>query len=344
LFKGFQFCPIGAEMRLPLLVSLFASAFGFSCLDESGQSVDMWAALKAPKGSDYLYYDSTTNKFGASPNSMNDTTTGALTYTTKQLWNAEAYAIWNDGVPNVSNYSYSYGHTKGYFAFDTQGDGFLMIHSIPSFPVGPSDSTRYLGLGGNAYTYAQSLLCLSVSAETLNRVAYKYLLNRPNLYDTLFPIALQPTYGNISKLVNGGYSTAKLCASEILQTQSSMDFQLFAKTEEWNNDLYSACVAPLYETDLWTETWIRGSAEGPTCPTTGYDTLDIKGLDFGSTMNWSETNDHSKWAIALNKGIVCIGDINRMTTQYSRGGGTACISNSVLYLAFKNAVTGTDSC
>jgi deoxyribonuclease-2 len=326
------------------LFSLVASVLGFSCQDESGSAVDMWVAIKAPRGTDYLYYDSTTNKVEPSANSMNDTSTGALTYTTKQLWNAEAYAVWNDEVPNEANYSFSYGHTKGYFAFDTNGDGFLLIHSIPAFPLGPSDSPTYLGLGGNAWTYAQSLLCLSVSAETLNAVSYKYLLNRPNLYDTLFPSSLQPTYGNISKLVNGDYTTAKLCASEVLQTQGGVEFQLFGKTEQWNNDLYSECVAPAYESDLWTETWIRGSAEGPSCPTSGYDTLDIQGLDFGNGFNWSETNDHSKWAIATNKTTVCIGDINRMTTQYSRGGGTACLANPVLFEAFQTAVTGTDSC
>ena len=326
------------------LLSFLSSVFCLSCMDDSNRPTDFWAAMKAPKGTEYLYYDSTTNVFGPSPNSMNDTTTGALTYTTKQLWNAEAYAIWNDEVPNENNYSFTYGHTKGYFAFDSDGDGLLMIHSVPAYPIGPSNSSNYLGLGGNAYTYAQSFLCLSVSAQTLNAASYKFLLNRPHLYDTLFPTSLEPTYGNISKLVKGEYSSAKICSSDILQTSGNVEFQLFGKTTQWNNDLYSECVAPTYKSNLWTETWIRGSAEGPSCPPSGYDTLDIKGLDFGNGFNWSETNDHSKWALAIDLGIVCIGDINRMTTQYSRGGGTACLNNSVLYKAFQTAVTGTDSC
>lgn len=331
-------------MRLTLLLSFAASILGFSCLDESGKDIDLWAAIKAPKGSDYLYYDTNTNVFKPSPNSMNDTTTGALTYTTQQLWSAEAYAIWNDGVPNETNYSFTYGHTKGYFAFDNQAQGFLLIHSVPSYPVGPSSSSTYLGLGGNAWTYAQSFLCLSVSAQTLDAASYKFLLNRPNLYDTLFPSSLASSYGNISKLVKGDYATPKLCASVFLETNQGTPFQLFAKTTEWNNDLYSACVAPALESTLLTETWIRGSAEGPSCPTTGYDTLDINGLDFGSGFAWTETNDHSKWAIASNTTTVCIGDINRMTTQFSRGGGTVCLNNSVIFDAFQSAITGTDSC
>lgn len=331
-------------LRYFSLFLYFLMTSAMSCLDETGKEVDIWVAIKAPKGTDYLYYDSSTNVFKESPNSMNDTSTGALSFTTKQLWTANVYALWNDEVPNENNYSFSYGHTKGFFAFDTNHSGYLLIHSIPAFPIGPSQSPMYLGLGGNAWTYAQSLLCVSVSAETLNAVAYKYILNKPHLYDILFPSSYKPIYGNISNLVSGYSTTAKLCASDLLATQGNVSFQLFAKTEQWNNDLYSACVTPTYQTDLWTETWIRGSAEGPSCPSSGYDTLDIQGLDFGNGMKWSETNDHSKWAIALNKNIVCIGDINRMTTQYSRGGGTACLSNTILFQSFQTAVTGTDSC
>ena len=331
-------------MKVLSILAALPLVAGLSCLDEEGKSVDMWVALKAPRGTDYLYYDTTSGRLDLSPNSMNDTSRGALTYTAKQLWSADVYALWNDEVPNEVNYSFTYGHTKGIFGFDIESNGFLLIHSIPAYPVGPANSSTYLGLGGNAWTYAQSLLCLSLSAETLNSIAYKFLLNRPHLYDTLFPSSLESQYGNISKLVKGEYASPKLCASDTFKTQNSMSFDLFAKTAQWNNDLYSECVAPTLESTLWTETWIRGSAEGPVCPSDGYDTLDVQAVDFGNGINWTETNDHSKWAIAVNTSMLCIGDINRMTTQYSRGGGTACFENSYLVNVFEQAVSGLDSC
>jgi deoxyribonuclease-2 len=311
-------------------------------MDESGFPVDQWVAIKQPRGSQYLYGESLT----VSPYSMNDTENGALSHTVKQLWSSDtqAYVVWNDGVPNDPNYSFTYGHTKGLFAFNSDGEGFVLTHSVPSYPQGPNSTKTYLGLGGNAWTYAQSFLCLTVSADTLNAIAYKYLLNRPNIYDFVFPSALETVYGNISSLVQGHYATAKLCAYDTFTTAGGTQFQLFAKTTQWNNDLYSACVAPTLKSTLWTETWIRGSAEPPSCPTTGYDTLDIQGLQFSETVNWSETNDHSKWAIALDVGTVCIGDINRMTTQYERGGGTVCFRNQTLLSTLKQATTGTDSC
>ena len=39
-----------------------------------------------------------------------------------------------------------------------------------------------------------------------------------------------------------------------------------------------------------------------------------------------------------------MGDINRMTTQYSRGGGTACFEDEKLHSVFKKATTQTNEC
>lgn len=40
--------------------------------------------------------------------------------------------------------------------------------------------------------------------------------------------------------------------------------------------------------------------------------------------------------------FVCVGDINRMCSQESRGGGTVCVSNSsaTLWQSFDSAITG----
>ena len=135
-----------------------------------------------------------------------------------------------------------------------------------------------------------------------------------------------------------------------------MPFTVYSTTAQWNNDLYAGCVAPYEKDTLWVETWIRGKASGPVCPYTEYDTLDIKFLDFQEapevqkvqkaqkTQKWSETQDHSKWLITEYKQVVCMGDVNRMTTQYLRGGGTACFNDPVLHAVLKKAITGLDTC
>lgn len=339
------------------------TTFAFNCLNDVGKPVDSWIAIKKPKGTSYLFYDSSHKVFHISPYSLNDSSAGALTHTTKQLWHSHAnYVIYNDQVPplllNLSNTDYdednvtynngaTFGHTKGFFAFNTQtNNGFWITHSIPLFPVGPSDSDDYLGLGSNAKTYAQHILCLSMTASALNELSGSFLLNRPQLYDHKLTT---PIYARMTQLVHGEFSTEKQCDTTLLETRAGLSLTVYSKTAQWNNDLYAGCVAPNEKDTIWVESWIRGSAEGPVCPINDYDTLDINYLDFSSAVEdkeakWAETQDHSKWLVAEHKPRVCWGDINRMTTQYARGGGTACFNDPVLHSILKEAVTETDAC
>jgi hypothetical protein len=63
------------------------------------------------------------------------------------------------------------------------------------------------------------------------------------------------------------------------------------------------------------------------------------------TTTWTESQDHAKWAVALdNSNVACIGDINRMTSQEKRGGGTVCFESAALANALYNSVTSSDTC
>ena len=57
----------------------------FECISDSGKPADSWLIIKKPKGTEYFYYDSYDKLFNTSPISLNDTLSGALTYTIKQL-------------------------------------------------------------------------------------------------------------------------------------------------------------------------------------------------------------------------------------------------------------------
>jgi len=325
-------------------------------MNDVGKPVDSWLILKKPKGTTYFFYDSSEQIFHTSPYSLNDSSSGALAHTSKQLWYKDAnYVIYNDQVPkldkkNIINNTLvlgQYGHTKGFFAFNDVSDdvnnGFWLTHSVPLFPIGPQRSENYLGLGSNAKTYAQHLLCLSVSAKTLDTLAGAFLLNRPQIYES--KLLNTKNYENIRNLIDGEFSTGNSCLITPLLSQGGMPFHVYSKTSEWNNDLYAGCVAPYEKDTLWVETWIRGKAEGPVCPITAYDTLDIKSLNFTPLEGaWLETQDHSKWLITETNKRVCMGDINRMTTQYARGGGTTCFTDSTLHTVLKKATTGKDTC
>ena len=58
---------------------------------------------------------------------------------------------------------------------------------------------------------------------------------------------------------------------------------------------------------------------------------------------WNEQDDHSKWVYASND-HACFGDMNRMPSQWKRGGSFFCLNNYSLALALKRAIIDSDKC
>ncbi len=315
-------------------------SYALECRDESNTPVDSWYAFKFNKGTQYLYADTNQPTPALSQYDMNSTKNGALAYTTQQLWLPEtAYILYNDEPP-TQNPELTPGHTKGYAAVAPDSSGILVIHSIPKFPTGPGNTSQYIGMESNAWEYGQSILCLSLHSSIIAAVLTQMQVNAPQVYDwstsTQTP---QAAADSIQVLGSGTINTSAICTTTTYETQAGMEFHYFAKSKQWNNELYAACIAPYYQQSFYVESWIRGSAEGPSC-TTPNQVYDIQDLDYnGFTL--SEYNDHSKWAVSDS--IVCIGDINRMTTQYSRGGGSACFQ-SPLATFLRQAIMKTDTC
>jgi len=58
------------------------------------------------------------------------------------------------------------------------------------------------------------------------------------------------------------------------------------------------------------------------------------------------TMDHAKWGISAESTVpyVCIGDINRMQSQFMRGGQTTCFQNEHLWTGFHLAIDQVDNC
>lgn len=315
-------------------------SYALECRDESNTAVDSWQAFKFNKGTQYLYADTNNPTPTLSQYDMNSTTNGALAYTTQQLWLPNtAYILYNDEPP-TQNPELTPGHTKGYAAVAADSSGFLVIHSIPKFPTGPGNASHYTGMESNAWEYGQSILCLTLNSSTIAAILTQMQLNAPQVYDwSTPPQTPDATATAIQTLGSGIINTSASCITTTYETQAGTQFQYFSKSKEWNNDLYAACIAPYYQQSFYVESWIRGSAEGPSC--TGKNQVyDVQNLDYnGFTL--SEYNDHSKWAVSAS--TVCIGDINRMTTQYGRGGGSACFQ-SPLSVFLHQAITKSDSC
>lgn len=86
-------------------------------------------------------------------------------------------------------------------------------------------------------------------------------------------------------------------------------------------------MAPNFDEDIYTETWLNGADDLQNfCkPQYKQNTYNIESyVVAGYTMD--ENKDHSKFAILPSSNTLCVGDINRQSTQYKRGGGTVCFS------------------
>ena len=76
-----------------------------------------------------------------------------------------------------------------------------------------------------------------------------------------------------------------------------------------------------------------------------YDSMNIQQITLTSNIVWPETKDHSKWGVSYDiPNWLCIGDINRMYSQDTRGGGTYCFQNSNIYNSFRGLITQAGYC
>jgi len=57
---------------------------------------------------------------------------------------------------------------------------------------------------------------------------------------------------------------------------------------------------------------------------------------------WAEESDHSKWVLGAD--AACFGDMNRMPSQWKRGGSFYCLTDRTLIAAMKSLIVETDSC
>jgi deoxyribonuclease II len=188
--------------------------------------------------------------------------------------------------------------------------------------------------------YGQSAACFSLTPAAVGPLAETLQFNHPHIYETGGDFSAFPSA--VGDLAQGAWRSDPVCQQTVVSL-GGLAATVFAKTPAWNADLWSACVSPALKSSLLVESWLRGSEEGPACKG-DWQTLDVQDLAWTS-VSWESYNDHSKWAVAINttEPTLCIGDINRMTTQYERAGEAVCFSNAIA-TAFQAAVTQTDSC
>ncbi|GMT05838.1 hypothetical protein PENTCL1PPCAC_28012, partial [Pristionchus entomophagus] len=361
-----------AEMinRVTLALGLLHTTAAISCQNQYNFDVPWFAAYKFPKmvgepsdsadGYGFYYLDSTSKtSFKPSPVSLK-LPHNAIGYTLAPYYDrmddeellhvfyndepavngtelkrrAEEMARINAG--NVSEAaSVEVGHTKGVLLFDkASGSGIWLIHSVPKFPQADKYVYPYTGTD-----YGQQFLCLTLDVQTLAQLGTVLFYNHPDVYSFRLPEwAKQIAPDLVKVVVNKEYNkdpdNTNLKQNLFVKGAEDTKMDVFAKTHLFNADLWAGAVAPVYGA-LEVETWRRGYLIDMDCnaPFPVYDAQEIK---VGGSDEFKYTKDHSKYGRTLESAdkVVCIGDINRMTSQFKRGGGTVCITDSDLWTAY----------
>eukprot|EP01137_Pigoraptor_chileana_P025645 Opistho-2@95417 len=325
------------------------------CVGDDGKAVDWWIAVKFPKvsgaddvsaakGVGYMYMDTANTNFRI-PNKGLDDVTSAPGRTVQQVLDNPsryAYAFYNDQLKESTS-SY-YAHAKGIVAYASTG-GFWLVHSMPLFTDGPAKTKKYT-VPSNGVIYGQSFICVSLNIANINIVGTQLQYYNPQVYDSRADATLAAAAPNMAAFL-GGTRLSKTAGSSAakITTRGGVTFASFAKNAKWGKDLYSGLVGPNLKTDLIIQSWMRPVEASYLKPSVAYEAINaITYREPTTGYTWTETRDHSKWAISLSpsKGIVCIGDINKQKSQFSRGGGTLCVTSCAVYNQFRALIATTD--
>lgn len=307
-----------------------------SCIPTSAA---IWysVALKAPKGETaHTFWSS--KAAVAPPPPPTTTINGWLTNVftnTGQTWNG--YLYYNDQMPDGAkeatflNGVVNDGHCKGVLVWNGEKVGWL-IHSMPKFPALGTSMCQKPGdivIGENALTYGQSAAYIEIprTRDTLDDVLIQIATMQAQIY---VHEGLSDTIIDSMRRIYRSSKTVQMNHYPILAKRKKTITHI-AKPNSGVFDIYETVVAKNSRgaiTPIVCETWQNGAGGKTT-------TADGPITNLRSVGNkWDSSADHSKWAISMpythhgwfrthmkNDWRVFVGDLNRMNSQHSRGGG-----------------------
>jgi len=282
-------------------------------------------ALKLPNSKNYLLFNSTRNEHGVLRYDINKHISSML-FSEKNV-SYTNWIVYND--QDHSGEHPTHAHAKGIVAWNAKCIMWF-CHSIPHFPT-TFDGKSIEEVAHSQLIFGQSLLflTLSFSLDTLNNI--KNQLNCMNVHVTsrseknILPI-LTPIFTSHEKRNKNGTLSEIIISNKIKHV---------AKSSVHHIDIYQNIFHQHkhYDGDkIYVETWRRGHQ----CPQTD-NIIDVNKCHHIPSANvWYEHQDHAKWACTDD--YYCVGDLNRMDSQFHRGGGMFVINDPNIALALKDLV------
>jgi hypothetical protein len=212
----------------------------------------------------------------------------------------KGWLVYNDEIDTV----HKKGHCKGILAWNDTHLSWL-VHSVPHFPKEFSGNI-ISEIEKSEHMYGQSFFYIERECDSsfLEKVIHQVYNMEAHIY--------------LKKCELSHYKK-----EDLLELSFSDDIIHVSKSPRYEIDIYSEYLAKK-EVSLWyVETWKRGLHIKTECS----NVVEIKKICW-KNISYKQSQDHSKWAAC--KSHYYIGDLNRMTSQFHRGGGGFLVKDSII--------------
>jgi hypothetical protein len=321
------------------------------CLSPENKAVDWYVLFLFPSTADpagnlkYGYFDNESTTLTIL--SYNEEHFPGLKVIPQFLSEGTNYFFWNDDMTSESGDKSSgrgKAHSKGGLFFDDR-EGVLLSHSLPRFPWRTESGDVIGTLPPNAGIYGQTFICLSLDATNALKVVESLNIINPALVlkvdsDSVF----SPANDNVEKLIKNRQDS-KLENTKIIEIQSrgNSKFKIFSKSKNEESLPWDSLIPKHYSDGFYVETWTKPDLIESSCTDKSKKIFNVQHLKFGD-IQYTQNQEHSKWAVGIKKNIACFGDLNRTGSQMSRAGNTICFEHDNLANIMRSAIVGYEDC
>ena len=251
------------------------------------------------------------------------------------------YGYYDPTMSNIQYYKYSSkAHAKGSLVYDSVSGAFL-LHSLPRFPTRTSANEVLEELPSNGGSYGQSFLCISVSKATAETIAkmlncVNVCINKAVEKDR---VNTTPNQWVKNLIANKMDSSCSIEHKTSIRSKSGVEFTFFGKNYKNKIIPYDTTLRSAYSDHFYVRTWSRPALAPSQYGT--YNLVNVLDVKWGIYV-YGVNKEHSKWAVAKNKSVVCFADLNHTESQKDRGGNIVCFQNQKLHDIMIGAIASTD--
>uniref|UniRef100_A0A224YWZ2 Deoxyribonuclease II n=1 Tax=Rhipicephalus zambeziensis TaxID=60191 RepID=A0A224YWZ2_9ACAR len=264
-----------------------------------------------------------------------------------QHQSAVAYAAYNDQLPDYLKGTRK-GHTKGVLmAGKGHNDGTVWLqHSVPRFV---DDLKKEYTFPESGRENGQLFLCISFRLDVVNIIAHHLHVQAANVYQTNYR-NWTDRFPYFWRLLRKDYiRNPKYFMISLLHTRTKKR-RVFAmaKPPFLRTDIYTQELRHKMDDDIVVQSWKNGAGEAQHqfCQR-NYSVTDVMTVSIktkAGRLYFSSREDHSKWYVTRKKALFCFSSLNRMKSQWSRGGEITCLLDTRPATLFRNSIANSTSC